>query len=197
MSAEPLDETALARLFLAARTHNAWQDRPVAEDTLHRLYELASMGPTSFNGSPMRVVFVRSAEGKDRLCEALLSSNVAKTMQAPVCAIVAEDISFWEAFPTLSPHKDVRGYFRDNAALTEETAFRNSSMQGAYLIMAARALGLDCGPMSGFDRSRVDALFFEGTSWRSNFLCNLGYGDASALYPRNPRLAFETACRFA
>lgn len=195
MSAEPLNDAALARLFLEARTHNAWQDHPVTDDMLRRLYELACMGPTSFNGCPMRVVFVRSDEGKERLCEALLPSNAAKTRRAPVCAIVAHDTVFWTEFPTLSPHKDVRGYFRDDAELTEETAFRNSSMQGAYLIMAARALGLDCGPMSGFDRNKVDAMFFEGTSWRSNFLCNLGYGDPAALYPRNPRLTFETACR--
>ncbi|PLX72972.1 MAG: malonic semialdehyde reductase [Azoarcus sp.] len=197
MTDQTLTDSVLDRLFLEARTHNAWQDRPVSEDVLRQLYSLTSMGPTSFNGSPMRLVFVCSDEGKARLCDTLLPSNVAKTMQAPVCAIVAHDMSFWEAFPILSPHKDVRGYFRDNAALTEETAFRNSSMQGAYLIMAARALGLDCGPMSGFDRSRVDELFFGGTSWRSNFLCNLGYGDPSALYPRNPRLAYETACRLA
>lgn len=194
---EVLDEASLARLFTAARTHNGWLDRPVADDTLRRLYALASMGPTSFNACPMRLVFVRSAEGKARLCEALLPSNVAKTMAAPVCAIVAHDQDFWAQLPTLSPHKDVRGYFRDSSAFTAETAFRNGSMQGAYLIMAARALGLDCGPMSGFDRERVDALFFDGTPWRSNFLCNLGYGDPAALFPRNPRLPFETACRFA
>lgn len=194
---EPLDEACLDRLFLSARSHNAWQDRPVSDECLQRLYALAAMGPTSFNGSPMRIVFVRSDEGKARLCAALLPSNAVKTKTAPVCAIVAHDLDFWAQFPTLSPHKDVRGYFRDSAEFAEETAFRNGSMQGAYLILAARALGLDCGPMSGFDRSRVDALFFEGTRWRSNFLCNLGYGDPAALHPRNPRLAFEFACSFA
>ena len=191
------DSSAIARLFTEARTHNGWLNRPVDDDTLRQLYELARMGPTSFNGSPMRLVFVRSVQGKEALRPALLPSNVDKTMSAPVCAIIAYDSAFWTALPMLSPQKDFTGLFRDNPALTEETAFRNSSMQGAYLIMAARALGLDCGPMSGFDRAAVDEAFLAGSTWRSNFLCNLGHGDPARLYPRNPRLEVDEACRFA
>jgi len=190
-----LDDRALDQLFRAARSHNRWQDRPVPDAKLAALYDLLKWGPTSANGSPARFVFVRTAEGKAKLKEALSAGNVAKTMTAPVVAIVAYDTAFHERLPYLFPHTDARGWFAGNAQLTEETAFRNGTLQGAYLILAARALGLDAGPMSGFDRVKVDALFLSGTSWRSNFLVSLGYADPAGLFPRSPRLSFDEAAR--
>ncbi len=189
MTTELLDQ-----VFATGRTYNGWLDRPVSDHLLRQLYAHVRMGPTSFNASPMRLLFLRTAAAKERLRPALLASNVAKTMTAPVCAIVAYDLNFWEKLTTLSPSKDVRGYFSNNAEFAQLTALRNSSLQGGYLILGARALGLDCGPMSGFDAAKVDAEFFAGTSWRCNFLCNLGYGDADSLYPRAPRLDFDEAC---
>jgi len=192
-----LDRTALATLFEGARTHGVWLDRPVTEETLQRVYELLRLGPTSANCSPGRFVFVRSAAGKERLKPALSRGNLEKTMRAPVTAIVAYDEEFFEALPRLFPRVDARAWFTGSADLAHETGFRNGTLQGAYLIMAARAVGLDAGPMSGFDNAKVDAEFFPGTRWRSNFLVNLGYGDAGALRPRLPRLSFAEACRLA
>ena len=192
---EILDDAGLGLLFRDARTHRAWQDRDVSDVMLQAVYDLAKMGPTSMNCSPMRVVFVKSAAAKERLKPALSAGNVEKTMAAPVTAIIAQDLEFYEKLPELAPHSDGRSVFAGKSSLIEETASRNASMQGAYVILAARALGLDCGPMSGFDRSKVDDEFFQGLPVRSNFLCNIGYGDASALHPRQPRLDFDVACQ--
>ncbi len=190
-----LDETALSRLFREARTHNAWRDEPISDETLHELYALLSMGPTSANSSPARFLFLRTEAAKQRLAPALSSGNLEKTMKAPVVAIVAYDPRFYEKLPRLFPHNpDAVGWFTSNEALAATTAFRNGTLQGAYLIIAARALGLDCGPMSGFDNDMVDEIFLSGYGWRSNFLCNLGHGDPVGLYPRSPRLAFDEAC---
>jgi 3-hydroxypropanoate dehydrogenase len=192
-----LDDASLDTLFRNARTHNVWLDRPVSDDTLRRLYDLVKWGPTSANSSPARFVFVRSKEAKERLAPALSAGNLEKTMQVPVTVIVAHDLTFFDQLPKLFPHaRDARSWFSDSPDLAQATAFRNGTLQGAYLILAARALGLDCGPMSGFDNAKVDAEFFggpEGTV-KSNFLINLGYGDPAKLFPRNPRLGFEEAC---
>jgi 3-hydroxypropanoate dehydrogenase len=193
----PLDDDALDLLFRQARTHNGWQDRPVADDLLRQAVEIAKMGPTSANCSPMRVVFVRSPAGKERLEPALSAGNVEKTIAAPATAIVAYDLAFHELLPRLFPHADARAWFSGNNALVAETAFRNGTLQGAYLMLALRSIGLDVGPMSGFDREKVDAAFFAGTSIRSNFLCNIGYGDPSKRFPRSPRLAAEEIATFA
>ncbi|WP_440996159.1 malonic semialdehyde reductase [Arhodomonas sp. SL1] len=191
----PLGDASLDQLFREARTYNGWLDQPVTDAQLHELYALARMGPTSFNCSPMRVVFVRSPEAKERLAPALVRANVDKTMAAPVTAIIAQHRRFWESLPRLNPHKDVSAMFRDNPEFAAETAFRNATLQGAYLILAARALGLDCGPMSGFDKHQVNAEFFPDGEIEANFLCNIGYGDPEAVWPRNPRLDFDEACR--
>jgi 3-hydroxypropanoate dehydrogenase len=193
----PIDSAALDALFRAARTQNKWLDRPVADDTLRELYELVKMGPTSANCSPARFVFVRTPEGKEKLRPALSSGNLEKTMKAPVTVIIARDDKFYDSLPRLFPHADARSWFTSSPAMAEETAFRNSTLQGGYLILAARALGLDTGPMSGFKPDLVDAAFFAGTTYRSNFLVNLGYGDASGVLERLPRLAFEEACALA
>lgn len=190
-----LNPAALAQLFTDARTHNAWQNRPIGAETLHALYDLAKWGPTSANGSPARFVFVSSPEGKARLKPFLAPGNLDKTMAAPVTVIVAHDMAFYEQLPRLFPAADARSWFIGNQPLIDTTAMRNGSLQGAYLILAARALGLDAGPMSGFDSAGVDAEFFAGTTIKSNFLINLGYGDAAGLYPRGPRLTFEEAAR--
>jgi 3-hydroxypropanoate dehydrogenase len=194
----PLTPTALDQLFLEAHTLNAWQDKPVSDELLHRLYDTLRMAPTSMNCSPARIVFVKSKAAKEKLNQALMEGNRAKTMVAPVTAIIGYDSRFFEQLPKLfPPMPNARGMFESNAALADITAFRNGTMQGAYLILAARALGLDCGPMSGFDNAAVDQLFFTGTNVKSNFLCNLGYGDAKGIYPRSPRLAFDEACSIA
>ncbi|MFO1112726.1 MAG: malonic semialdehyde reductase [Rhodospirillales bacterium] len=189
------DDAALDVMFREARTHTAWQDRPVEEDVLRAAWDLAKMGPTSANCQPARIVFVVSAEAKEKLRPALIPTNVEKTMSAPATAIIAYDLAFYEQLPELYPFADARSWFAGNEALIASTAFRNGSLQGGYFILAARALGLDCGPMSGFDNAAVDAAFFAGTQVRSNFLCNLGYGDASKLRVRNKRLSFDEACR--
>jgi len=190
-----LADPALDQLFRQARTQNAWADTPVPEATLHRLYDLLKWGPTSANCGPGRFVFVQSAQAKEKLAPHLSSSNRAKAMAAPVCVIVAYDLDFAEQLPKLFPHDlSARHWFSD-PAVKLETAFRNSSLQGAYLIMAARSLGLDCGPMSGFDKAGVDEAFFSGTAWRSNFLVALGQGRPEGVYPRNPRLDFDEACQ--
>jgi len=190
-----LDERSLDTLFRNARTHSAWLDKSVDDELLIKLYELMKWGPTSANSSPARLVFVKSPAAKERLLPAMIPSNVDKTLAAPVTVIVAQDHEFYEQLPRLFPHTDARAWFAGNSALIDTTAFRNASLQGAYLIIAARALGLDAGPMSGFDNAKVDAEFFSGTKIRSNFLINLGYGDASKLHPRNPRLRFDEAAR--
>ena len=191
-----LSDEGLNLLFRDARTYSYWLDKPVDDALLKQVYDLAKMGPTSANMSPMRIVFVKSREAKERLKPALAEGNVAKTMAAPVTAIIGMEVHFFELLPKLFPHADAKAWFKDlPESVLEYTALRNSSLQGAYFILAARALGLDCGPMSGFDNAKVDAAFFAGTSIKSNFLCNLGYGNASKLYPRSPRLEFEEACK--
>ena len=194
---EAITPAALETLFTGARTHNGWLDIPVSDETLREIYVLMKWGPTSANCSPARIVFVRSPEGKEKLRPALSSGNLEKTLTAPVTAIVAWDSEFYERLPELFPHGDARSWFTSSPALAEETAFRNSSMQAAYLIFACRALGLDTGPMSGFDREKVDAAFFTGTPLKSNLLINIGYGDTTKLYGRLPRLAFDDACGLA
>ncbi len=192
-----LDDAALAALFTEARTHNGWTDDPVSDETLKALYDLVKMGPTSANCSPARFVFVRSAAAKEKLRPALSSGNLEKTMAAPVTVIAAIDGEFYEKLPELFPHADARSWFTTRPAVSEETAFRNATLQAGYLILAARALGLDTGAMSGFDKGKVDAAFFAGTTWKSNFLINLGHGDPSKLFGRLPRLAFDDACVLA
>lgn len=193
-----INQDALDRLYNNARTYSAWLDKPVEEALLHQLYDLTKMAPTSMNCQPLRVVFVVSDEAKAKLKPCLAEGNVDKTMRAPVTAILAMDMNFYEELPRLFPHsKGARDAFANKPELIEATAFRNSSLQGGYFILAARALGLDCGPMSGFDNDAVDAAFFAGTGFRSNFLCNLGYGDESTLHPRSPRPEFDHFCRIA
>ncbi|OOG62779.1 malonic semialdehyde reductase [Rhodanobacter sp. B04] len=195
---ELLSETGLDQLFRNARTFNAWQPKDVSDAQLHQLYELAKFGPTSANASPMRVVFVKSKEAKEKLAPFLSEGNRAKSMEAPVTAIIATDHEFYEQLPKLFPHADARSWFVGNQPLIDTTAFRNATLQGAYVLMAARALGLDCGPMSGYDQAGVDAAFFAGTAIKSNFLINIGYGDADRnLFPRSPRLTFDEACTIA
>jgi 3-hydroxypropanoate dehydrogenase len=192
-----LDDRALDQLFREGRTQNKWQDRPVPDSLLEEVYDLLKFAPTSANSSPARFVFVRSAEGKARLKEALSPGNIEKTMTAPVTVIVAYDVEFYEKLPFLFPHADARSWFAGNPAFAETSAIRNGTLQGAYLILAARSVGLDAGPMSGFENAKVDELFFAGTTWKSNFLVNLGHGDPDGLFPRSPRLSFDEACRLA
>jgi 3-hydroxypropanoate dehydrogenase len=191
----PLEDAALDTLFRTARTHNGWQPQPVGEEQLRAIYDLAKWGATSANCSPARFVFVVSKTAKEKLRPALLAGNVTKTMAAPATVIVAYDLDFYEYLPKLFPHDDARSWFAGNDELIRTTAFRNGTLQGAYLMMAARALGLDCGPMSGFDNAKVDAAFFAGTKVRSNFLCNLGVGDPSKLFARSPRFSFDEVCQ--
>lgn len=193
--AERLGDAPLATLFGDARTHNAWQERRIDEALLHELYALTRLGPTSANTSPARFVFVTSAEAREKLRPALSAGNLDKTMSAPCTVIVAHDSHFYEQLPKLFPHVDARPWFTSTPGVAEETAMRNGSLQAGYLIMAARALGLDAGPMSGFDRKAVDAAFLDGTSWKSDLLINLGYGDPAGVKPRLPRLDFDDACR--
>lgn len=194
----PLDQTALDQLFLTARTHNAWQNRPVPDELLHRLYNLFRMGPTSANCCPARIVFVKTREAKEQLQPALDEGNRAKSMAAPVTAIIGYDMRFYEKMEQLFPHvQGVRGWFDKDEQTAFTHAFRNGTLQGAYLIVAARALGLDCGPMSGFNNAKVDQLFFADSAVKSNFLCNLGYGNPAGIHPRSTRLEFNEACRIA
>jgi len=188
-----ISQEALDQLFYEARTHSTWLSEPVPVELLRKAYELARLGPTSGNGSPARFVFLTTPDAKALLKPVLAPGNVDKTMAAPVTVIVAWDTEFHEHLPKLFPQFDMRSYFAGNHALINETAFRNSSLQAAYFILAARALGLDCGPMSGFDADKLNAAFFPGGKWKVNLLCNLGYGDSSKLHPRNPRLNFEEA----
>ena len=191
----PLDAPALDQLFREARTRNAFTDRPVPADLLREVYELAKWGPTSGNVGPGRFVFLTTPEAKARLAPHMSRTNRSKNIGAAVQCIVAYDLKFAEKIPFLFPHNPGSAAWFDDPAVAEETAFRNGSLQGAYLILAARTLGLDCGPMSGFDRAGVDAEFFAGSAWRSNFLCNIGYGSDENLFGRLPRLPFEEACR--
>jgi 3-hydroxypropanoate dehydrogenase len=194
MAHETLSETALSQLFTGARTHHRWTDRDIEPTTLQQLYELFKWGPTSVNANPARVIFLRDDSAKARLYPALMDANVEQVRAAPVTAIVCYDEAFPNTLSRLFPAFDAKPLFDSSAQLTYETAFRNSSLQGAYMILAARALGLDVCPMSGFDNAKVDAEFLEGTTWRSNFLCLIGYGDSAGLYPRGPRLTFDEAC---
>jgi 3-hydroxypropanoate dehydrogenase len=190
-----LNSEALDILFRNARTHNVWLPDQVSDHVLRQIYDLMKWGPTSANSSPARIVFLRTPQAKERLKPALMAANVDKTMQAPVTAIVAYDLKFYDHVPRLFPNKpDMREVFSSSPELIQTTAMRNGSLQGGYFILAARAMGLDCGPMSGFDNAKVDAEFFSSSTWKSNFLCNLGYGDHSKLFPRNPRLDFDEAC---
>jgi 3-hydroxypropanoate dehydrogenase len=191
-----LDDKALAKLFTDARTFNAWLPKDVSDAQLHELVTLTNLGPTSANCLPMRLVFIKSQAQKERLKPYLMPGNVEKTMTAPVTAIVAHDMAFFEQLPRLMPHMDAKSWFVGKPEHAATTAFRNASMQGGYLIMAARALGLDSGAMSGFDNAKVDADFFAGTTFKSNFLLNLGYGDASQkMFPRSPRLSFDETAK--
>lgn len=190
-----LSPEALEQLFLDARTHHSWQDRPVNDLILHKLYDLVKWAPTCVNGTPARILFIKSQLEKAKLLPCLMEKNVEKTRLAPVTAIIAYDLAWFESLDVLSPHFDYKPMFSSNIPLNEATAFRSGTLQGAYLMIGARALGLDVGPMSGFDSEMVDEIFFKGTSWRTNFLCNLGYGDESKLHPRAPRLKFEEVCK--
>ena len=183
-----------AQLFTDARTQNGYLPTPVADDTLRQLYDLLKWGPTAANSCPGRFQFVRSAEAKARLLGCVSAGNVAKITEAPVTVIVGMDLEFHEKLPQLFPHVDARAWFAGKPAAIQESAFRNSSLQGGYLILAARALGLDCGPMSGFDAAKVDAAFWAGTSVKTNFICTLGHGDPAKLFARSPRLSFDEAC---
>jgi 3-hydroxypropanoate dehydrogenase len=192
---EALGEAALDLLFREARSYNRWTGEAVSDETLHQLYELLKFGPTSLNTTPARFVFVKSAEAKTKLMACLSPGNVVKVEQAPVTVIIGMDGNFYEKLPTLFPNKPGAANMFKDAAFAQVTMMRNATLQGAYLILAARALGLDCGPMSGFDNTKVDAAFFAGTPLKSNFLCALGTGTSELLFPRNPRLAFDEACK--
>jgi len=192
-----IEDGDLRQLFLDARTHNGWLDKPVPDTMLREIYDLLKFGPTSANTQPMRLLFLRTAAAKDRLRPHLAPANVDKTMAAPVTAIVGYDLAFHEHLPRLFPHHpNAKGVFEGKLPLIEMTAFRNGSLQGAYLIIAARALGLDCGPMSGFDNAMVDAAFFPDGRLKSNFLINIGFGSGKNLKARGPRFTFEETCRF-
>ena len=192
-----ISTSSIQQLFTTARTHHAWLDKPVADGLLQEIYDLTKWGPTSANCSPLRIVFVKSKSAKEKLLPAVMGGNAGQVQAAPVTAIIAYDQKFYDELPALFPAFDARSMFASNSSLSEQTAFRNSSLQGAYFIVAARALGLDAGPMSGFDNAKVDQVFFENSSWKSNFLCNIGYGDTAKLHPRGPRLGFDDACVIA
>jgi len=184
------------QLFDNARTHNGFTAELIPQATLRQLYDLMKWGPTSANCSPARIVFVSSPEGKEKLLAGMSPGNVEKTRSAPVTAIIGMDMAFYDKLPQLFPHADAKPWFVGKQPMIDATAFRNSSLQGGYFIIAARALGLDCGPMSGFDPAKVDAAFFAGTTVKTNFVCCLGQGDPAKVFPRSPRLTFEEACRF-
>jgi 3-hydroxypropanoate dehydrogenase len=191
-----LNDAGLDLTFRHARTQNGWQPKAVADELLRRVYDLMKMGPTSANCQPARFIFVISPAGKDKLKPALSLGNLAKTMAAPVTAVIGYDMQFYEFLPELFPHdQSARSWFDGNPALIQETAFRNGTLQAAYLMIAARSLGLDCGPMSGFDQAAVNAAFWPDGRVKVNFLCNIGYGDDAKVFPRGPRLDFDRACR--
>ncbi len=189
-----LNEEALNALFLQARSQNGWQDKPVTTEQLHQIFDLMKMAPTSANCSPARIVFVTTPEQKEKLAQVVMPGNDEKVRRAPVTAVIGMDLAFYEKLPQLFPHTDARAWFVGNAPLIEATAFRNSSLQGAYLMLAARAIGLDCGPMSGFDADKVNELFFPNSTVKVNFICGLGYGDPAKVFGRSPRFAFDEAC---
>ncbi|MAW81338.1 MAG: malonic semialdehyde reductase [Parvularcula sp.] len=195
MSDKMINDQALDIIFREARTHNGWEERKVTRPLMQAVYDLTKWGPTSANCSPARFVFVVSDDAKKRLEPHLSDGNKAKTMAAPCCVIIGHDMEFYEKLPQLFPHTDAKSWFEGNDELIKSTAFRNGTLQGAYFMIAARALGLDCGPMSGFDNEGVDKEFFAGTSYKSNFLCNIGYGTDENLFPRSPRLDFDEACQ--
>ena len=190
-----MNGTTLELLFEKARTYHGWLDKPVEDDLLQQIYDLTKWAPTSANCCPLRVVFVKSLAAKLKLKPCLVEGNVEQAMAAPVIAIFAYDLAFYDQLPKLFPHVDARSWYAGNDSLIQETAFRNGSLQAAYFMLAARALGIDCGPMSGFDQDAVNQAFFKNTSLATNFLCNLGYGDPSTLYPRSPRLTFDETCK--
>ena len=192
-----LDEASIDLILTRARSHYAWKDVPVTDAQIQRMYEIVKMGSTSMNGCPARFVFVRSSEGKERIAKSLKPANVPKVMGAPLTVIVAYDLNFWQELPKLFPHEDRRPLFRDKPEYTEDTAYRNSTLQGGYLMIAARAIGLDVGAMSGFSNEIVDQEFFAGTSLKSNFLCNIGTADETARFQRLPRFEFDEVCSFA
>ena len=183
------------KLFTDARTQNGFTTEPVSDDQLHRLYDLMKWGPTSAYSSPARIIFVRSPHVKDKLLAAMSPGNYDKTKAAPVTAIIGTDHAFYEKLPQLFPHADAKSWFVGKKEFADVTAFRNASIQGGYFIVAARAVGLDCGPMSGFDNAKVDEAFWAGTPVKTNFICNLGHGDPAKLFTRSPRLSFDEACR--
>ncbi|MHA1598032.1 MAG: malonic semialdehyde reductase [Alphaproteobacteria bacterium] len=193
--AHTVSEQTLDLLFRNARTQNGWTTKPVPDDVLTEIWNLTRMGPTSANCSPARIIFVTSPEAKERLAPMLMEGNVDKVMTAPVTAIIGHDMEFYESLPKLFPHTDAKAWFVGNDELIAETAFRNGTLQAAYLMLAARAKGLDCGPMSGFDNDRVDEEFFGGSRVKSNFLCSIGYGSGENIFPRSPRFEFDEACK--
>ncbi len=195
LQATQADASLIERMFTQARSQNGWLDRPVPNAVLEQIHDLARLAPTSMNCSPLRITYLVNKEAKERLRPALAAGNVDKMMTCPVVAIFATDFAFAERLPFLFPHTDGKGFFECNPHLVEDTAFRNATLQAGYYMLAARALGLDCGPISGFDAKAVDAIFFGETRLRSNFLCGLGHGDPAKLFPRHPRLPFEEACQ--
>ncbi len=192
-----LDKDSLNLVLTGARSHYAWTDKSVSNAQIRQIYDIVKTGATSMNSCPARFVFVQSADGKNKLAKALKPANIPKVMNAPLTVIIAYDLDFWEELPRLFPHEDRRGHFSDKPEFAKETAFRNSTLQGGYLITAARAIGLDVGPMSGFSNEIVDAEFFAGTTLRSNFLCNIGYADETAIFQKLPRFEFEEVCSSA
>lgn len=192
-----LPQSSLDTLFLNARTHNGWLHQPVSDAQLHQIFDLMKMAPTSANCSPARFVFVKTEAARTKLVECVDAGNAQKVNTAPVTAIIGMDMAFYEKLPQLFPHANARAWFEGNAEKIADTAFRNSSLQGAYFMLAARASGLDCGPMSGFNHEKIDAAFWGGTAVKTNFICALGYGDATKLFPRSPRFAFDEACKIA
>ncbi len=195
MSDKMINDEALDLVFREARTRNGWEDRKVTSTLMQAVYALTKWGPTSANCSPARFIFVASPEAKARLKPHLMEGNQEKTMKAPCCVIIAHDMEFYKKLPELFPHTDAKSWFEGNDELIKTTAFRNGTLQGAYFMLAARSVGLDCGPMSGFDNDGVDKEFFAGTTWKSNFLCNIGYGTDEDMFPRSPRLEFDEACQ--
>lgn len=195
MSKSPLNDQALDQLFRQARSHNGWQDTPVSDEQLSQIYDLMKMGPTAANSCPARLVFVRSDEAKQKLKACLDEGNIKKSMTAPVVAIIGMDMEFYEKLPKLFPHTDARSWFAGKPEKISKSAMRDSSLQGAYFMLAVRSLGLDAGPMSGFNPEKLDAAFFADGKVKSNFICAIGYGDESKLYPRGPRLDFDEACQ--
>lgn len=194
MSTNKLDQNALNTLFLSARSHNGWQDKKLPEGIIGQIYDLMKMGPTTANSCPARLVFVQSSEAKERLKSCLAAGNVEKSMSAPAVVIIGMDMKFYEKLPELFPHDDARSWFAGNDKKIEENAFRNSSLQAAYFMLAARSLGLDCGPMSGLDYDKMNQEFFPDGEVKCNFICAIGYGDESKLFGRLPRLSFDDAC---